>query len=166
MVGFPSGQREQTVNLPSQTSKVRILPPPPSLQSTPNRNTTSKTQGYCTLGKDEKLRQVRVERSETTRFSAARRASRHATSYPSPTTILAKHAQPSHNTQACYTPCLGKDTEAPTAPSFAIAHRFSFSSLTKLELQCTIRYTTGFFDAVRKSACVIIFAFFAAPAKA
>ena len=31
MVGFPSGQREQTVNLPSQTSKVRILPPPPSL---------------------------------------------------------------------------------------------------------------------------------------
>jgi methionyl-tRNA formyltransferase len=30
VVGFPSGQREQTVNLPSQTSKVRILPPPPS----------------------------------------------------------------------------------------------------------------------------------------
>ncbi|CDG21294.1 protein of unknown function [Xenorhabdus poinarii G6] len=29
LVGFPSGQREQTVNLPSQTSKVRILPPPP-----------------------------------------------------------------------------------------------------------------------------------------
>ncbi len=28
LVGFPSGQREQTVNLPSQTSKVRILPPP------------------------------------------------------------------------------------------------------------------------------------------
>ena len=31
LVGFPSGQREQTVNLPSSTSKVRILPPPPSL---------------------------------------------------------------------------------------------------------------------------------------
>ena len=31
VVGFPSGQREQTVNLPSSTSKVRILPPPPSL---------------------------------------------------------------------------------------------------------------------------------------
>ncbi len=30
VVGFPSGQREQTVNLPSSTSKVRILPPPPS----------------------------------------------------------------------------------------------------------------------------------------
>jgi hypothetical protein len=29
VVGFPSGQREQTVNLPSQTSKVRILLPPP-----------------------------------------------------------------------------------------------------------------------------------------
>lgn len=27
--GFPSGQRDQTVNLTSQTSKVRILPPPP-----------------------------------------------------------------------------------------------------------------------------------------
>ena len=26
--GFPSGQREQTVNLSSLTSKVRILPPP------------------------------------------------------------------------------------------------------------------------------------------
>ena len=28
MVGFPSGQREQTVNLPSTTSVVRIHPPP------------------------------------------------------------------------------------------------------------------------------------------
>ena len=27
-VGFPSGQREQTVNLPATPSKVRILPPP------------------------------------------------------------------------------------------------------------------------------------------
>jgi hypothetical protein len=26
---FPSGQREQTVNLPALPSKVRILPPPP-----------------------------------------------------------------------------------------------------------------------------------------
>ena len=29
LVGFQSGQREQTVNLPSQTSMVRIHPPPP-----------------------------------------------------------------------------------------------------------------------------------------
>jgi hypothetical protein len=29
--GFPSGQREQTVNLPALPSKVRILPPPPFL---------------------------------------------------------------------------------------------------------------------------------------
>ena len=29
MDGFPSGQREQTVNLPSQTSVVRIHPHPP-----------------------------------------------------------------------------------------------------------------------------------------
>src|SRR5512132_359233 len=28
--GFPSGQREQTVNLPALPSKVRILPPPPT----------------------------------------------------------------------------------------------------------------------------------------
>ena len=28
--GFPSGQREQTVNLSPLASKVRILPPPPS----------------------------------------------------------------------------------------------------------------------------------------
>ncbi len=28
MVGFPSGQREQTVNLPAKPSKVQILPPP------------------------------------------------------------------------------------------------------------------------------------------
>ena len=30
MEGFPSGQREQTVNLPSQTSVVRIHPLPPA----------------------------------------------------------------------------------------------------------------------------------------
>ena len=30
MDGFPSGQREQTVNLPSQTSMVRIHPHPPA----------------------------------------------------------------------------------------------------------------------------------------
>ena len=30
-VGFPSGQRGQTVNLLAMPSKVRILPPPPSL---------------------------------------------------------------------------------------------------------------------------------------
>src|SRR5918912_1039895 len=29
--GFPSGQRGQTVNLLAQPSKVRILPPPPTL---------------------------------------------------------------------------------------------------------------------------------------
>ena len=27
--GFPSGQREQTVNLPAEPTEVRILPPPP-----------------------------------------------------------------------------------------------------------------------------------------
>ncbi len=32
MVGFPSGQREQTVNLSAQLSMVRIHPPPPKLK--------------------------------------------------------------------------------------------------------------------------------------
>lgn len=30
--GYPSGQREQTVNLPALPSKVRILPPPPNAE--------------------------------------------------------------------------------------------------------------------------------------
>ena len=29
--GFPSGQREQTVNLPAEPTEVRILPPPPEI---------------------------------------------------------------------------------------------------------------------------------------
>ena len=29
--GFPSGQRDQTVNLPAKPSEVRILPPPPHI---------------------------------------------------------------------------------------------------------------------------------------
>jgi hypothetical protein len=33
MEGFPSGQREQTVNLPAKPTEVRTLPPPPSLYS-------------------------------------------------------------------------------------------------------------------------------------
>src|SRR5271166_2251085 len=36
--GFPSGQREQTVNLPALPSKVRILPPPPGQESLPGRS--------------------------------------------------------------------------------------------------------------------------------
>ena len=33
--GFPSGQRDQTVNLTAQPSQVRILPPPPFFLQTP-----------------------------------------------------------------------------------------------------------------------------------
>ncbi len=29
--GFPSGQRDQTVNLTAQPSEVQILPPPPDI---------------------------------------------------------------------------------------------------------------------------------------
>ena len=36
MVGFPSGQREQTVNLPAKPSEVQILPPPPQTKYTPS----------------------------------------------------------------------------------------------------------------------------------
>ena len=35
---FPSGQREQTVNLPAQLSKVQILPSPPLIQTTLPKN--------------------------------------------------------------------------------------------------------------------------------
>ncbi len=34
--GYPSGQREQTVNLPAQPTEVRILPPPPGIESNGN----------------------------------------------------------------------------------------------------------------------------------
>ncbi len=88
LVGFPSGQREQTVNLPSSTSKVRILPPPPSL---PSRILSPlSTVPYISLyGKDEKLR-LRFDSSVSEKAlpqATTRRAKRAALSHPSPTTI-------------------------------------------------------------------------------
>ncbi len=56
LVGFPSGQREQTVNLPSSTSKVRILPPPPSLPDSTLLNQNTEILYSTHAGKDEKLR--------------------------------------------------------------------------------------------------------------
>ena len=56
VVGFPSGQREQTVNLPSSTSKVRILPPPPSLPCYPFAKSIDVSLYSAHAGKDEKLR--------------------------------------------------------------------------------------------------------------
>ena len=35
--GFPSGQRDQTVNLTALPSKVRILPPPPVIKKVKQR---------------------------------------------------------------------------------------------------------------------------------
>ena len=90
VVGFPSGQREQTVNLPSQTSKVRILPPPPSLQSSQRIPASQKPHNSPHRGRMRSFDKVRVERSETTRFSAARRVRSVATNNPSPTTISSK----------------------------------------------------------------------------
>ncbi len=62
LAGFPSGQREQTVNLPSSTSKVRILPPPPFF-ATPSQLIQIAQSSIFPLGKDEKLR-LRFDSSE------------------------------------------------------------------------------------------------------
>ena len=75
VVGFPSGQREQTVNLPSSTSKVRILPPPPSPHVMPSLINLRYFIFYPT-GKDEKLR-LRFDSSASERTlpqATARRA--------------------------------------------------------------------------------------------
>ena len=74
-MGFPSGQREQTVNLPSSTSKVRILPPPPSPHVMPSLINLRYFIFYPT-GKDEKLR-LRFDSSASERTlprATARRA--------------------------------------------------------------------------------------------
>ena len=89
LVGFPSGQREQTVNLPSSTSKVRILPPPPLFPES-TQTTFNNLASYSALtGKDEKLR-LRFDSSGSEKAlpkATTRRARRNAPSHPSPTTI-------------------------------------------------------------------------------
>ena len=88
LVGFPSGQREQTVNLPSSTSKVRILPPPPSLHVLPSL-LHLRYFIFCPTGKDEKLR-LRFDSSvarERCRRQRPEGRGALAPSYPSPTTI-------------------------------------------------------------------------------
>ena len=89
LVGFPSGQREQTVNLPSSTSKVRILPPPPLFPES-TQTTFNNLAPYSALtGKDEKLR-LRFDSSGSEKAlpkATTRRARRNAPSNPSPTTI-------------------------------------------------------------------------------
>ena len=92
VVGFPSGQREQTVNLPSSTSKVRILPPPPSLHVLPSL-LHLRYFIFCPTGKDEKLR-LRFDSSvarERCRRQRPEGRGALAPSYPSPTTILLKN---------------------------------------------------------------------------
>ena len=44
--GFPSGQREQTVNLSSLTSKVRILPRPPKSQLSQKANKSKRSTAF------------------------------------------------------------------------------------------------------------------------
>ena len=95
LVGFPSGQREQTVNLPSSTSKVRILPPPPSLSKVPELSSESAIKYSAHAGKDEKLR-PRFGSSVSERAlpqATTRRAKRAALSNPSPTTIASLNNQ-------------------------------------------------------------------------
>ncbi len=96
VVGFPSGQREQTVNLPSSTSKVRILPPPPSPHVMPSI-IYLRYSIFCPTGKDEKLR-PRFDSSEARERCRRQRPEGRgalAPSNPSPTTIfLKKHLNP------------------------------------------------------------------------
>ena len=44
--GFPSGQREQTVNLSAMPSEVRILPPPPFLNPGATHRRRSRVSGF------------------------------------------------------------------------------------------------------------------------
>ena len=93
VVGFPSGQREQTVNLPSSTSKVRILPPPPSLHVLPSL-LHLRYFIFCPTGKDEKLR-LRFDSSvarERCRRQRPEGRGALAPSYPSPTTVALSSA--------------------------------------------------------------------------
>src|SRR3954469_13526088 len=50
--GFPSGQRDQTVNLTALPSKVRILPPPPQGQAArrPGSGGTSEGAAWDAMG--------------------------------------------------------------------------------------------------------------------
>src|SRR4051812_46197335 len=45
--GFPSGQRDQTVNLTALPSKVRILPPPPVSRGIRKRSVPSELAGVA-----------------------------------------------------------------------------------------------------------------------
>ena len=93
VVGFPSGQREQTVNLPSSTSKVRILPPPPSLHVLPSL-LHLRYSIFCPTGKDEKLRpgfDSSVARERCRRQRSEGRGAL-APSHPSPTAVALSSA--------------------------------------------------------------------------
>ena len=93
VVGFPSGQREQTVNLPSSTSKVRILPPPPSLHVLPSL-LHLRYSIFCPTGKDEKLR-LRFDSSvarERCRRQRSEGRGALAPSHPSPTAVALSSA--------------------------------------------------------------------------
>ncbi len=93
VVGFPSGQREQTVNLPSSTSKVRILPPPPSLHVLPSL-LHLRYSIFCPTGKDEKLR-LRFDSSvarERCRRQRSEGRGALAPSNPSPTAVALSSA--------------------------------------------------------------------------
>ena len=93
VVGFPSGQREQTVNLPSSTSKVRILPPPPSLHVLPSL-LHLRYFIFCPTGKDEKLR-LRFDSSvarERCRRQRPEGRGALAPSHPSPTAVALSSA--------------------------------------------------------------------------
>ncbi len=88
-MGFPSGQREQTVNLPSSTSKVRILPPPPLLPDSNLLNQNTEILCSAHAGKDEKLR-LRFDSSASEKAlpqATTRRARRSRVILPPPPSL-------------------------------------------------------------------------------
>ena len=65
--GFPSGQRDQTVNLTAQPSEVRILPPPPEsgISLCPAREGGGETaQGHVQAAQQQLGRQLRRDITE------------------------------------------------------------------------------------------------------
>ena len=116
----------------SNPSPTTILVCPPSIKS------NLKVPHHSLPGGMRSFDKVRVSRSETTRFSAARRVSRTATNNPSPTTILVCPPVLNQTPNPLYL----TDLSFINSPN-PLAH-------PQLELRPTIRYTTDFFNAVRK----------------
>ena len=106
LVGFPSGQREQTVNLPSQTSKVRILPPPPSSLPESIKSCQPRLSGENRITiRNHEFRGGVPERPKGADCKSA--VSDFEGSNPSPTTILSCSSKIPNKHKSCIFP-MGK----------------------------------------------------------